>query len=110
MNRNRLVALACRISRGVVEDERAFEVTLEDGTAYVGVAPAHYLWDADGRPLAVGHPEGDREIEGLVAARLVTPVSLTGAATVTTPDGGAMRVRARDIRNRPTEVVIGEPS
>lgn len=107
MSRTRLIALRCKVIRGVVSDERAFEIALADGKCYSGVAPVHYFWDDDGARLSDDVPEDDQEIAGKVAARLLERDN--DAALVSIPDGSVVRVKVDQMVDRPSEVVIHVP-
>ena len=107
MRQNRLIAVPCRISQGVVPDERAFEVTLSNGDSHPGVAPVHYFWNQDSERLAPNEPSGDQEVPGKVAARLLDRQN--GTALVSIPDGSVVQVQADSITERPTEVIIDVP-
>lgn len=107
MHSPRLIAVPCRISPGVVSDERAFEIALSDGNPHVGVAPAHYFWNDGKQPLAADEPAQDREIEGWIAARLLERQN--GTTLVSIPDGSVAKVNSSVIVPRPAEVVIDVP-
>jgi hypothetical protein len=104
MPQTRLIALPCKISQGVVSDERAFEVALSDGVAHVGVAPVYYFWNQDDQRLGPNEPGDDQEIRGKIAARLLD--RRNGTALVSIPDGSVVQVPANSITGRPTEVII----
>ena len=107
MSQTRLIAIPCKISRGVVSDERAFEVTLSGGALYAGVAPVYYFWTQEGSRLGPNEPGGDREISGKIAARLLERPN--GTALVSIPDGAVIPVESKSIAPRPSEVVIDVP-
>jgi hypothetical protein len=100
----RLVALPCKISRGIVSDERAFEIELSGKRCHVSVAPAHYFWNEKNVPLGKDEPSGDQEINGKIAARLLEHQN--GTALVSIPDGNVVSVEVGAISERPTEIVI----
>ncbi len=108
MSQTRLIALPCRISQGVVSDERVFEITLTDPRApYASVAPVHYFWNAHGERLRPDEPTNDTEIEGKIAARLLERQN--GVALVSIPDGCVIEVKAESLQERPTEVRFDVP-
>jgi hypothetical protein len=107
MRQTQLIAIPCKISQGVVSDERAFEVALSGGTSHSGVAPVYYFWNQDGEPLKADEPPGDQEIRGKIAARLLERQN--GTALVSIPDGAVVQVQAGSITSRPTEVTIDVP-
>lgn len=104
MSQSRLIALPCRISRGVVSDERAFEIRLAEGPSHVSVAPVFYFWTVQGVPLTKEEPSGDQEIDGKVAARLLE--RRNGTALVSIPDGSVVAVDGSAIQERPSQVVF----
>ena len=101
MSNNRLTAIACKISEGVVSDERAFEIELADGNLHGGVAPVYYFWNQDGHRIGLradsrrGNP-GEEE-----AARLLERQN--GTAMVSIPDGSVVRVQANASARRTTD-------
>lgn len=101
---SRLIALPCKIIRGVVSDERAFEIAIVDDSSHPGVAPVHYFWDDHGGRIADDVPTRDDEIIGKVAARLLERSK--GTAIVSIPDGSVVPVKADHIAPRPSEVVF----
>jgi hypothetical protein len=107
MRQTHLVAIPCKISQGVVPDERAFEVALSGGGAHSGVAPVHYFWNQGDERLGADEPSDDREIRGKIAARLLDRQD--GTALVSIPDGAAVQVPADSITARPSEVIIDVP-
>jgi hypothetical protein len=107
MSHSRLIAVPCRISPGVVSDERAFEIRLEDGTSYAGVAPSYYFWNEHGERLTDDEPSGDAELSGQIAGRVIDRQN--GTAFVSIPDGSVIQVTSGSIAHRPTEVVIHVP-
>lgn len=104
---SRLIALPCKIIRGVVSDERAFEIPLADDNSHLGVAPVHYFWDDHGGRITDDVPARDEEIMGKVAARLLEKSN--GTAIVSIPDGSVVPVKADQIVGRPSEVVFDVP-
>lgn len=104
MSQSRLGAVPCRISSGVVSDERAFEITTYSGSIHVGVAPVHYFWDTDGKELNDATPADDDTIGGLVAARVLGHHG--DMKVVAIPDGSVIEVRADQVSDRPREVSI----
>ena len=107
MRQNRLIAIPCRIFQGVVPDERAFEVTLADGSLHSSVAPVHYFWNQDSERLGPNEPSGDQEISGKIAGRLLD--RRNGTALVAIPDGSVVQIQSDSITERPTEVIIDVP-
>jgi hypothetical protein len=107
MRQTHLIAIPCRISQGVVPDERAFEVSLSGGTSHSGVAPVYYFWNQEGERLGVNEPLGDQEMRGRIAARLLDRQN--GTALVSIPDGAVVQVQADSISSRPSEVIIDVP-
>ena len=107
MSNNRLTAIACKISEGVVSDERAFEIELADGNLHGGVAPVYYFWNQDGHRIGLREPTAGEEIQGKMAARLLERQN--GTAMVSIPDGSVVRVQANALGERPTEVIIDVP-
>jgi hypothetical protein len=107
MRQTHLIAIPCKISPGVVPDERAFEIALSGGGSHSGVAPVHYFWNQGDERLDVDEPSDDQEIRGKVAARLLHRQN--GTALVSIPDGTAVQVQADSITSRPTEVIIDVP-
>lgn len=107
MSRARLIALRCKIIRGVVSDERAFEIALADGRPYSGVAPVHYFWDVHGGRIPDNVPVSEQEVAGKVAARLLETEN--GTALVSIPDGAVVPVTVDQVVDRPSEVVFNVP-
>jgi hypothetical protein len=104
MSQARLVAIDCKISRGIVSDERAFEVPAMSGSSHLGVAPVYYFWRANGEPLGLNEPNGDQEIQGKIAARLLSRQN--GISLVAIPDGSVISVDSKSVAERPSEVII----
>lgn len=104
MSSARLIALPCKISRGIVPDERAFEVSLAGEKTHTGVAPVHYFWDQHGNAITSDSSLGDQEIEGKIAARLLDRNN--GDALVSIPDGAVVKVPSKHITARPSEIKI----
>ena len=107
MAKAQLVAVSCRISQGVVSSEKAFDLTLSDGSEHSSVAPTHYFWTQAGKPLRADEPLNDEEIKGMIAARLLE--KRDGSALVAIPDGEVVWARANEITSRPTEVILNVP-
>jgi hypothetical protein len=107
MRQIHLIAIPCKISPGVVSDERAFEVGLSGGGSHSGVAPVHYFWNQGDERLGANEPSDDQEVRGKIAARLLDRQN--GTALVSIPDGTAVQVRADSITARPSEVVVDVP-
>lgn len=107
MRQTHLIAIPCKISQGVVPDERAFEVTLNGGACHSGVAPVYYFWNHEGERLGASEPPGDQEMRGKIAARLLERHN--GTALVSIPDGAVVQVQADSITQRPSEVIIDVP-
>ena len=104
----RLVAFPCKISRGVVTDERGFEIRLSDGEIYSGVAPAYYFWDDQNEPLSGDPPQGDSEVSGKIAARVIERGD--DITLISIPDGSVVEVKTESVvAPRPTEVIIHVP-
>lgn len=101
MAKTPLVALPCRLSRGMFSSERAFEVKLANGETYTGGSPRHYCWHESGLPLETDGAT-DREINGLIAARIVDDDLEAGQVAVEVPDGEVLAVFRDHLRPRPT--------
>ena len=107
MQNTKLIAIECKISRGVVSDERAFEITMADGTPHEGVAPFYYFWDQEGKALGPNDLESDDEAIAKIAARRV---DVRGKVViVSVPDGAVVPVDVKTVFDRPTQVVINVP-
>jgi hypothetical protein len=102
MSERKLVAIPCRLSKGLFSSERAFEATLANGETYVGVAPRHYCWNASNKPLGEAEAE-ENEIPGFVAARIVEELD-NGQSAVEVPDGEVLAVKTSQLRARPTPI------
>ena len=99
MARTREIALVCRIHAGGFSGERIAQVTLASGGVQMVLAPRHYCWNHDGRPLAPNQPELGHALDGIVAARLIEEAQ--GVVKVTTPDGEVFVVSADTVKPRP---------
>jgi hypothetical protein len=105
---NRLAAIPCKISRGVVSTERAFEVARIDGSTHDSFAPVFYFWNDKGEPLEENEPAGsDETIAGSIAARVIERHN--GAAMVSIPDGCLVEVKSDSVTKRPGEVIVNVP-
>jgi hypothetical protein len=106
------VAVGCRLGKGVFSDDRYIGVVLTGGKSLEGLAPIHYCWNGDGRPLGEGEGNGrDELIDGKVAARIVSRSS-NGAVVVeiASVHGWPLNrgtVAVDDLCERPTEVPYG---
>jgi hypothetical protein len=99
----RLIAVKCRLSKGIFSSERAFEVVLANGDLYTGPVPRHFCWNASGRPL--GETEAiASEIDGWVAGRRVSSSVPPGQLAVEVPDGAVLAVRPEQVGARPTPI------
>ena len=107
MRQTHLIAISCKISQGVVPDERAFEVALSGNSIHSGVAPVYYFWNQEGERLSANEPPDDQEMRGKIAARLLDRQN--GTALVSIPDGAVVQVQADSITPRPSEVIIDVP-
>jgi hypothetical protein len=101
MTNEKEIALICRINAGGFSGERVVEVTRADGTETKILAPRHYCWTKDGRPLAPDEPTLGHPIDGLVAARRLR-VLPNSHVVVNTPDGEVFAVLPVTIAPRPT--------
>jgi hypothetical protein len=99
------IALFCRINAGGFSGERVVEVLLADGTEQKVLAPRHYCWTRDGRPLAPEEPALGHPIDGLVAARRLRDLS-NEQVVVNTPDGEVFVVSSDVITSRPAKSEI----
>lgn len=97
-----LVALPCELSPGMVSGERVFVVTLANGKSYSGIAPRFFCWTADGR--LVGRDEPKKEVDGLIAARVVDDELEGNQIVVEVPDGVVIAVDQGLVKPRPTEI------
>ena len=105
MPRNQEVALRCQIKAGGFSQERIAEVALAGGGKHTVLAPRHYCWTQDKRPLGIDEPAAGQTINGWVAARRLggrpgEPV------VVTTPDGDVFEVSHEIVETRPAESEI----
>lgn len=80
----------CRISSGSFSGECVFEIDRTDGQPYVGLAPRRDCRNKDGQKLRPNEPEGDKKIDGKVAARVVSNGG--NDAIIAIPDGEAIKV------------------
>src|SRR5262245_4799135 len=103
MSERDLIALPCKLSRGVFSSERSFEVALANGEVYAGIAPRHFCWNAAGKLLG-GDEATEDEVDGFVAARFAYEIDGTQVA-VEVPDGAVLAVRPETIRQRPSPIV-----
>jgi hypothetical protein len=101
-----LVAVRCRLSKGVFSSERAFEVKMADGKSYSGPAPVHFCWSEAGKPIQEGEAIG-KEVTGWVAARVIGALEGDQVA-VEVPDGEVIAVRASQIKD-PTPTPVAPP-
>jgi hypothetical protein len=102
MSKKRLIAVPCRISQGIVSNERAFELDLHAGGTYTGGALRFYFWNDQDQPLTADEPGGGQEIEGKIAARLLRHENR--CAVIAIPDGQVVLVDSQLVAPRPTEV------
>jgi len=105
MPRTQEVALHCQIKAGGFSGERIAEVALAGGSTHTVLAPRHYCWTQDKRPLGLDEPAPGQTMNGLVAARRLggrpgEPV------VVTTPDGDVFEVPPEIVETRPAESEI----
>ena len=98
-------ALRGTIWRGAFSGERVFEIALADGRTYRGVAPVHYCWDDEGRPLGPNEPA--EKIRGGIACRVLGRID--NAPVVSIPDGEVVPVAEETIINRPAESPVDVP-
>jgi hypothetical protein len=104
------IAVKCRISRGGFSGERIIKVDLIDGSEHVGLAPTHYCWGAEGKPLGQDDPPIGDSTDGIVAAQELGRSA--GGVRVTTPDGEVFAVPLGSVVARPrpeteTHVSVG---
>jgi hypothetical protein len=104
MTERDLIALPCKLSRGVFPSERSFEVELANGDCYTGLSPRHFCWNAGGKLLGDKEAATDGEVDGFVAARFAYEIDPSQQA-VEVPDGKVIAVRTESIRRRPTPIV-----
>jgi hypothetical protein len=102
MAHEREIALSCRINAGGFSGERVVDIARADGTEQKVLAPRHYCWDRDGRPLRADEPKLGHPIDGFVAARRLRDMP-NGQAVVNTPDGQVFIVSSDTIASRPSE-------
>ncbi len=108
MNAERsLIALPCKLSPGIFSGERVFEVRLANGETYTSVAPRFFCWNESG--VLVGETEPEREIDGMVAARMVEELE-DGQAAVEVPDGKVIAVDQAQVKRRPTPIIPPSPT
>jgi hypothetical protein len=108
MRRQLLVAVKCRLSKGMFSSERAFTITLANGEQYSGPAPVHFCWNSQKLPLREDEASETAEVDGYVAARILPDADVPpGQVAVEVPDGEALAVRADLLlENRPTPVTV----
>jgi hypothetical protein len=100
MVQNREIALNCSINAGGFSGERIAEITQLDGKARKVLAPRHYCWTREGRPLSPDEPHLGTPIDGLVAARRIE--DRMSGVLITTPDGDVFLVSQDTIMTRPS--------
>lgn len=66
MAREQVVFVKCSLARAAFPSQCLFRVELSDGGKLAGVAPIHYCYDADRKPLEA-EIEAGKENSGLVA-------------------------------------------
>jgi len=64
-------ALYCTLSMGGFSDERVFRIKLDDGETHIGACSRRYCYTRQLRPVGRTEPERGKQMEGLVAARLL---------------------------------------
>lgn len=102
MSGRRLIAVKCRLSKGVFASERAFEIRLANAQVHSGPVPLHFCWNAQGHLLRENEAVED-EVEGFLAARIVEELDCNQVA-VEVPDGEVLAVRKDQIVSRPTPI------
>jgi hypothetical protein len=101
MLHTREIALLCRIDAGGFSGERVVEVVSSEGKRVKALAPRHYCWTREGRPLQPEEPELGKALDGLVAARRLDNLP-GGRVLVSTPDGEELVVSSATVTARPT--------
>lgn len=96
------IQLECKLSDAAFSGEKLFEIALEDGTTYTGLAPTGYCY-VEGKRLAYKQKIGNG-IEGAVDARVFKNGG--PAVIVETPTGELIQVSVEII----AEVEEGERS
>jgi hypothetical protein len=94
------IAIKCRIMRGGFSGERIVTVHCADGSDRKGLAPTHYCWNLEKKPLGINEPNDGNSIEGFVAARQLKEIGNDGFV-VEIPDGEMMVVTKSSIIQRP---------
>jgi hypothetical protein len=85
MERERVVLVKCRLSRGGFPSECVFRVTEPGNGPLTGTAPLHYCYDANHNRLQA-EIAANQEIEGAVAGVEIEPRK-PGDVRVYLPDG-----------------------
>src|SRR5205807_10636593 len=60
------VSLLCRIRPGGFSGERIVGITCSDGSEHISMAPRHYCWTREQKPLGPHEPAPGKIIDGLV--------------------------------------------
>jgi hypothetical protein len=103
------IGLRCQILPGGFSGERVIEINLPDGTKYRGLAPRHYCWTSDGKPLSPDEPAPGKSLSGIVAARVLERDN-NGQIRVTIPDGEIFDVSEGGIVDRPNSELVSNVS
>ena len=97
-----LIAVECKLSKGLFSSERTFEVVLANQKRHSGPVPRHFCWNAEKTPLHGVEAEKE-EIDGFVAARIVDTLENDQIA-IEVPDGEVLAVRRNQVQKRPTQI------
>lgn len=102
MQRVRMIAVRCRVSRGAFSDELVFEIDQTgDQNAYIGAASRQYIWNEAKQHFKPDEPAEGESVPGLVAARQLG--SRDASILVAIPDGEVIQVEKRLLADRPQE-------
>ena len=85
MDTNQVVYVRCTFIRGGFSSERIFVIRFQGGAESRGVAPAHYCFTRDGRPIGDA-PASGNTVDGFVPGVIIERLH-DGTPRVQLPDG-----------------------
>lgn len=97
----KLVAVPCRISKGMFSDERVFSIQLIGGKEYKGLTSIDFFWTKDRIPLIFA--DKPEIIDGFVAGHVLKELE-NGQCVVEVPDGMVLAFERDQLIQRSTEI------